>query len=207
VVDPVLDPNTGLIYMRARWYDPSTAQFLTQDPLQALTGEPYAYASDNPLNETDPTGESGLDDKSCDYDPSGPDCGGNISLTAVGVGLGVVSLATGVGEVLGAGAAVGEGVLGAVSVVSGIAAAGLDGSACLHQGGIACVGAVSGGVGAIAGGIGLAAGAIGGDEDAGALAFEGGDAGAVRAGGKAIGLTFGGIALVGDTAAVLAGCE
>jgi RHS repeat-associated protein len=50
------DPATGLIYLRARWYDPTTAQFLTQDPLQVLTQEPYAYAGDNPINEADPTG-------------------------------------------------------------------------------------------------------------------------------------------------------
>jgi RHS repeat-associated protein len=50
------DPTTGLIYLRARWYDPTTAQLLTQDPLQTLTQEPYAYASDDPLDAGDPTG-------------------------------------------------------------------------------------------------------------------------------------------------------
>jgi RHS repeat-associated protein len=70
-------PDTGLIYMRARVYDPITAQFLTVDPLDEgsstlahATGEqyvaaalrsasgsgPYVYASDNPLNNYDPTG-------------------------------------------------------------------------------------------------------------------------------------------------------
>lgn len=48
--------DTGLIYMRARVYDPATAQFLTPDPLAAISGEPYSYAGDNPLNESDPTG-------------------------------------------------------------------------------------------------------------------------------------------------------
>jgi RHS repeat-associated protein len=52
--------DTGLIYMRARTYDPSTAQFLTRDPWGAITGEPYTYTSDNPLNGDDPTGLSGL---------------------------------------------------------------------------------------------------------------------------------------------------
>jgi RHS repeat-associated protein len=50
--------DTGLIYLRAREYDPSTAQFLSVDPLEALTGEPYAYAEDNPLNRGDATGLS-----------------------------------------------------------------------------------------------------------------------------------------------------
>jgi len=49
-------PDTGLIYMRARVYDPATAQFLTVDPLTAVSGEPYAYAGDNPLNASDPRG-------------------------------------------------------------------------------------------------------------------------------------------------------
>jgi len=48
--------DTGLIYLRARTYDPATAQFLSSDPLEAITGEPYAYAGDNPVNHGDPTG-------------------------------------------------------------------------------------------------------------------------------------------------------
>jgi len=48
--------DTGLIYMRARVYDPATAQFLSVDPLDAFTGEPYSYAADNPVNFGDPTG-------------------------------------------------------------------------------------------------------------------------------------------------------
>jgi RHS repeat-associated protein len=48
--------DTGLIYLRARVYDPTTAQFLTRDPLQALTRAPYSYARDNPVNGADPTG-------------------------------------------------------------------------------------------------------------------------------------------------------
>ena len=50
------DIDTGLIYLRARAYDPTTAQFLTTDPLTTLTRTPYTYADDNPLNYTDPTG-------------------------------------------------------------------------------------------------------------------------------------------------------
>ena len=49
-------PDTGLIYMRARTYDPATAQFLSVDPLAKLTRAPYNFAEDNPLNESDPTG-------------------------------------------------------------------------------------------------------------------------------------------------------
>ena len=48
--------DTGLIYLRARVYDPTTAQFLSVDPAVSITRAPYNYAEDNPLNEADPTG-------------------------------------------------------------------------------------------------------------------------------------------------------
>jgi RHS repeat-associated protein len=47
---------TGLIYLRARYYDPSTAQFLTRDPLEDETGAPYSYAGSDPLDNSDPSG-------------------------------------------------------------------------------------------------------------------------------------------------------
>ena len=50
------DSESGLIYLRARFYDPATGQFLNRDPMESMTGEPYAYARNNPLNFTDPTG-------------------------------------------------------------------------------------------------------------------------------------------------------
>jgi RHS repeat-associated protein len=48
--------DTGLVYLRAREYDPATAQFLGVDPLVGQTHAPYNYAGDDPLNEADPTG-------------------------------------------------------------------------------------------------------------------------------------------------------
>jgi uncharacterized protein RhaS with RHS repeats len=48
--------HTVLYYLRARYYDPSTAQFLSRDPMAATTREPYAYVHDNPLNATDLSG-------------------------------------------------------------------------------------------------------------------------------------------------------
>lgn len=51
--------DTELIYLRARTYDPNTAQFLTNDPALESTGAPYTYAIDNPLNHADATGECG----------------------------------------------------------------------------------------------------------------------------------------------------
>jgi RHS repeat-associated protein len=48
--------QSGLQYLRARVYDPATGQFLTRDPIEALTRQPYPYVFDNPLNLTDPSG-------------------------------------------------------------------------------------------------------------------------------------------------------
>ncbi len=48
------DP-TGLDYARARYYNPSTGRFLSQDPITAVN--PYAYVSGDPTNYTDPTGQ------------------------------------------------------------------------------------------------------------------------------------------------------
>ena len=50
------DPETGLVYLRARYYDPKTAQFLTRDPIEHTTFDPYGYAANNPVNYTDPAG-------------------------------------------------------------------------------------------------------------------------------------------------------
>ncbi len=48
--------DTGLIYLRAREYDPTTAQFISIDPALEITAVPYGYGKDNPLNSGDPSG-------------------------------------------------------------------------------------------------------------------------------------------------------
>jgi RHS repeat-associated protein len=48
--------DTGLQYLRARSYDPSTGQFTSSDPIAPLTGEPYSFAGDSPLMYSDPLG-------------------------------------------------------------------------------------------------------------------------------------------------------
>jgi RHS repeat-associated protein len=50
------DTESGFYYLRARYYDPSTEQFVTKDPLAGGTRQPYIYASDTPLNMSDPAG-------------------------------------------------------------------------------------------------------------------------------------------------------
>ena len=49
--------TTGPQYMQARWYDPTTGQFMNQDPMVQQTLQPYAYAGDNPTGAADPTGQ------------------------------------------------------------------------------------------------------------------------------------------------------
>jgi RHS repeat-associated protein len=62
------DSESGFQYLRARYYDPSTAQFLSRDPLAGVTHSPYGYAEDSPLNATDPTGLAGCPVQAlCDF--------------------------------------------------------------------------------------------------------------------------------------------
>ena len=51
-----LDTVSGLYYLRARWYDPATGQFISVDALVGITDQPYEYAGSDPVNLTDPTG-------------------------------------------------------------------------------------------------------------------------------------------------------
>jgi RHS repeat-associated protein len=48
--------DTGLIYLRARVYDPATAQFLSVDPLAELSFTRYNYGGDNPMSFGDAPG-------------------------------------------------------------------------------------------------------------------------------------------------------
>ncbi|MGA2641282.1 MAG: peptidoglycan DD-metalloendopeptidase family protein, partial [Spirochaetia bacterium] len=47
--------DTGLIYFNARYYDPTTGRFLTEDPSRQGVNW-YAYCDNDPINRTDPTG-------------------------------------------------------------------------------------------------------------------------------------------------------
>ncbi len=56
------DSETGLTYLRARYYDPSTGRFISRDPVRGiqtnpLTQNPYMYALGNPTTYSDPSGE------------------------------------------------------------------------------------------------------------------------------------------------------
>lgn len=53
------DDGTGLYYYRARYYDPATGRFISEDPLGFGAGDVnfYSYVSDNPVNANDPSGK------------------------------------------------------------------------------------------------------------------------------------------------------
>jgi RHS repeat-associated protein len=51
------DSLTGLIYYRARWYDPQLGRFISEDPIEFEGGSNwYAYVDNNPLRYIDPLG-------------------------------------------------------------------------------------------------------------------------------------------------------
>jgi RHS repeat-associated protein len=55
------DPESNLSFFRARFYDPATGRFLSEDPLRFLadSGSFYEYSYDNPGNFIDPSGTTG----------------------------------------------------------------------------------------------------------------------------------------------------
>jgi len=61
----LVDRETGLTYMNARYYDSRIGRFVSADPVSFLDGgaelfNRYAYANNNPYKYTDPTGETPL---------------------------------------------------------------------------------------------------------------------------------------------------
>ena len=94
----IADRTTGWIHYAARYYDPTTGTWTQQDeldaPLDPKNGNRYAYVGNDPVNNTDPTGES---------------CGSAVGWFAVDFvlfGASVLTAETGIGMVLAAGAGV-----------------------------------------------------------------------------------------------------
>ena len=54
----IWDSGAGLCYDHARWYDPKTGRFISQDPTSFAAGDVnlYRYVGNGPTNATDPTG-------------------------------------------------------------------------------------------------------------------------------------------------------
>ena len=57
-----LDKETGDIYLRARYYDPSIGRFISEDPIKDGTNW-YVYCSNNPIAFVDPSGLFDYDDR------------------------------------------------------------------------------------------------------------------------------------------------
>lgn len=54
----MIDDGNGLLYMRARYYDPEVGRFISKDPIGFWGGDLnlYAYVVNNPVNYVDPSG-------------------------------------------------------------------------------------------------------------------------------------------------------
>ena len=61
----VNDPDTGLVYMQARYYDPAVGRFLSVDPVSPAPNDlfnfnRYAYADNTPATRIDPDGRANV---------------------------------------------------------------------------------------------------------------------------------------------------
>jgi RHS repeat-associated protein len=71
-MEHISDSETGLYSLGARYYDPTSGRFQSQDPIGFRAGDAnlYCYVGNNPVNATDP---SGLEDKIIsEIKPGGP---------------------------------------------------------------------------------------------------------------------------------------
>jgi len=122
-VGRVVDTETGLLYETNRYYDPSTGQWLTRDPLDALTQSAYGYVGDNPLNGTDPDGLYwGQSFVHGAESVAGGAARSVRSVVTVGGGL----VAVGVGDAIGAGVNFANNHLGASIAVCGYGCIGFE---------------------------------------------------------------------------------
>ncbi|RCS28551.1 RHS repeat-associated core domain-containing protein, partial [Rhodanobacter denitrificans] len=70
----VNDPDTGFVYMQARYYDPAVGRFISTDPVgpgvgNAFNFNRYGYANNNPIVNMDPDGRC-TGSLFCDTGPS-----------------------------------------------------------------------------------------------------------------------------------------
>ena len=55
------DPDTDLVYYRARFYDPQIGRFISEDPIGLIAGiNSFAYVGNNTINANDPSGLSSI---------------------------------------------------------------------------------------------------------------------------------------------------
>jgi RHS repeat-associated protein len=111
------DAESSYQYLQARFYDPSTGQFLTRDPIFPLTMEAYTYAANNPLNKVDPSGLAWWNPTSWTK-PTWDNIATGIGFIGLGLGIGAVAAtavaAAPVAAVLAGGALIAAGTVGAI---------------------------------------------------------------------------------------------
>jgi len=63
----LVDPDTGLVHIGARDYDPATGRWTSADPIGFSGGDPdlYRYADGDPVDNSDPTGLSTVTPEMC----------------------------------------------------------------------------------------------------------------------------------------------
>ena len=68
------DPESGLYYYRARYYDATTGRFISEDPAHFTGADPnlYRYVVNNPVNFQDPAGLFRVRPNSIPYSPLPP---------------------------------------------------------------------------------------------------------------------------------------
>jgi RHS repeat-associated protein len=126
------DPDLGLYYLRARYYNPLTGRFMSRDPYDGTKIIPislhkYLYAAGDPVNRIDPRGRADLFEYAIRSSEAIPEaklidiygCVANASLAAVDLMLGEINpkdTTANIGTTLGGGSA----VLGCVVLMPGL---------------------------------------------------------------------------------------
>jgi RHS repeat-associated protein len=94
------DQKSGLYYFRARYYDPRTGRFVSEDPVFHVNA--YAYAANDPINLSDSTGaqpavEYALLTQKTSADVNNAECIGGVVSTIAGVAAAAIAEALGGG--------------------------------------------------------------------------------------------------------------
>jgi RHS repeat-associated protein len=140
-----LDTNTGLVFLRGRYYDQTIGRFLSKDPLlaightSAVGSNSYEYGFANPLRYADPSGLSAID---------------RIGALAASTGLPPIAASTGPCDIFGCDSA----VLFAVDKVGGKAVGKETAVAGVVLEGIQCAREANSNLGVCSGRVGIEAG-------------------------------------------------